>query len=100
MATEIDARYTEDGKLVFNVWNTIAGEYDFIEPLTPEQLKDHMLSNALLEAVKKFDRDFPERVLRAIQTGTSRRRGLQRTNFLNAPWRGVEDDDEEEEDEG
>lgn len=79
-----------DGERKYKVWSTVVDAY-ITEELTRTELQDLLLKEALSTARANFARDFPERVARAEDRGTSSLMGEEPVD-LNGPWKASLDD--------
>ncbi len=61
----------------YRVWSTISDSY-LTKELTEKQLRNWTLAEALGQARREHEREFPERLERANATGTSSRMGSDR----------------------
>ena len=69
MPNMIHARRVK-GRIRYRIWSTVTDSY-ITEELTKQELKEYLQEEAVQEALAKVQRDFKQRIARAIQNGTS-----------------------------
>ena len=89
MAQMIHCRI-RDGERKYKVWSTVVDAY-ITKELTRTELQELLLKEVLSTARANFTREFPERVARAEDRGTSSMLREEAVD-LNGPWETSLDD--------
>lgn len=67
----------------YRIWSTVTDSY-LTKPMTEKQLRSWTLAEAIGQARRNYENEFPDRLERATKNGTSSRMGRDRT--IESDW--------------